>query len=75
MFKSLKNTFQKEQLGTVITTLLVQSGGVTYKPMMSKAEATEVVGRSHYAFTRKRTVVAWRLFILIRFSWQPYFIE
>lgn len=41
MFKSLKH-FSKEQLGTVITTAGA-SGGVTYKPMMSKAEATEVV--------------------------------
>ena len=32
----------KEKLGTVITTAGA-SGGVTYKPMMSKEEATEVV--------------------------------
>ncbi|CAM4170112.1 pur operon repressor [Staphylococcus schweitzeri] len=38
----IKNTFQKEKLGTVITTAGA-SGGVTYKPMMSKEEATEVV--------------------------------
>ncbi len=38
----IKNTFQKEKLGTVITTARA-SGGVTYKPMMSKEEATEVV--------------------------------
>lgn len=36
----IKNTFQKEKLGTVITTAGA-SGGVTYKPMMSKEEATE----------------------------------
>ena len=36
----IKNTFQKEKLGTVITTA---SGGVTYKPMMSKEEASEIV--------------------------------
>ena len=34
----IKNTFQKEKLGTVITTAGA-SGGVTYKPMMSKEEA------------------------------------
>jgi len=38
----IKSTFQKEALGTVITTAGA-SGGVTYKPMMSKEEATEVV--------------------------------
>ncbi|MDU3213896.1 MAG: pur operon repressor [Staphylococcus epidermidis] len=38
----IKNTFQNEKLGTIITTAGA-SGGVTYKPMMSKSEATEVV--------------------------------
>ncbi|WP_251521076.1 MULTISPECIES: pur operon repressor [Staphylococcus] len=38
----IKTTFQKEQLGTVITTAGA-SGGVTYKPQMSKAEASEVI--------------------------------
>ena len=38
----IKNTFQKEKLGTVITTAGA-SGGVTYKPMMSKEEASEIV--------------------------------
>ena len=38
----IKSTFQKEKLGTVITTAGA-SGGVTYKPQMSKAEASEVV--------------------------------
>ena len=38
----IKSTFQKEALGTVTTTAGA-SGGVTYKPMMSKEEATEVV--------------------------------
>lgn len=35
----IKNTFQKEKLGTVITTAGA-SGGVTYKPMMSKEEVS-----------------------------------
>ncbi|MEJ8514945.1 pur operon repressor, partial [Staphylococcus capitis] len=38
----IKNTFQKEKLGTVITTAGA-SGGVTYKPMMSKEEAIEII--------------------------------
>src|SRR5699024_12350058 len=38
----IKSTFQKEKLGTVITTA-GSSGGVTYKPKMSKTEASEVV--------------------------------
>ncbi|MDC6328131.1 pur operon repressor [Staphylococcus auricularis] len=38
----IKSTFQKEKLGTVMTTAGA-SGGVTYKPMMSKEEAREVV--------------------------------
>ncbi|SUM91461.1 pur operon repressor [Staphylococcus saprophyticus] len=38
----IKTTFQKEKLGTVITTAGA-SGGVTYKPEMSIAEATEVI--------------------------------
>ena len=38
----IKTTFQNEKLGTIITTAGA-SGGVTYKPMMSKSEATEVV--------------------------------
>ncbi len=38
----IKTTFQMEKLGTVITTAGA-SGGVTYKPEMSKEEASEVV--------------------------------
>lgn len=38
----IKTTFQKEKLGTVITTAGA-SGGVTYKPEMSKEEASEVI--------------------------------
>ncbi|ATH61080.1 MULTISPECIES: pur operon repressor [Staphylococcus] len=38
----IKTTFQKEELGTVITTAGA-SGGVTYKPEMSEAEASEVI--------------------------------
>ncbi|MDG0844501.1 pur operon repressor [Staphylococcus equorum] len=38
----IKTTFQKERLGTVITTAGA-SGGVTYKPEMSKDEASEVI--------------------------------
>ena len=37
----IKNTFQKEKLGTVITT--AGASGVTYKPMMSKEEAIEII--------------------------------
>lgn len=59
----IKNTFQKEKLGTVITTAGA-SGGVTYKPMMSKEEATE----GHYSIRRERTFVTWRVFIFIRFG-------
>ena len=42
----IKNTFQKEKLGTVITTAGA-SGGVTYKPMMSKEEAIEIIAVSY----------------------------
>src|SRR5699024_3052122 len=38
----IKTTFQKEDLGTVITTA-GESGGETYKPEMSEAEASEVI--------------------------------
>ncbi|UXU49737.1 pur operon repressor [Staphylococcus arlettae] len=38
----IKTTFQKEKLGTVTTTAGA-SGGVTYKPEMSKEEASEVI--------------------------------
>lgn len=38
----IKETFQKEKLGTIITTAGA-SGGVTFKPIMSKEEAQEVV--------------------------------
>ena len=38
----IKSTFQKEALGTVITTAGA-SGGVTYKPMMSKEEVVNEV--------------------------------
>lgn len=38
----IKNTFQKEKLGTVITTAGA-SGGVTYKPMMSKEELRKLL--------------------------------
>ena len=59
----IKNTFQKEKLGTVITTAGA-SGGVTYKPMMSKEEATEVVNEVITLLEEKRTFVTWRVFIL-----------
>ena len=64
----IKNTFQNEKLGTIITTAGA-SGGVTYKPMMSKSEATEVVDEVIEQLQEKRPFATWRIFIFIRFSW------
>ncbi len=61
----IKNTFQKEKL--VVITTAGASGGVTYKPMMSKEEATEVVNEV-ITLLEERTFVTWRIFIFIRFG-------
>ena len=62
MSKFIKIHSKKEKLGTVITTVGA-SGGVTYKPMMSKEEATEVVNEV-ITLLEERTFVTWRVFIL-----------
>ena len=72
MFKSLKTLF-KRTVGYGYYNCWC-SGGVTYKPMMSKAEATEVVNEVITHLQEKNDCCLEAIYSY-QICWQPYFIE